>query len=375
MCSLDPSTTTDLEAQINEARRAKRGRDLRRERQAFLEGLFRVREERVMLEEWAATRVQAMFRGFLARPRPPRLRPRIVLTPAEADRRLVADLQAILAAAGLPTIPGLGPDGRKAREGSDWGRGRGTVRSRGVGRGDERGRRSRKQRLFEDEMATRITKVVRGFLERMRVRPRREAWHRERGRMGAECIQRTWRDYRKRMGWHDLESGVMDSAAARIQARWRGMSCRMELDLRRKQDALWRRQTVSAVTIQSAARRRLAVARYGSGLTLVAARREREARAAIEAKRPRRRWKGGAPASAVAASSTINSYGQEILLDSVTGTISAGKGNSKTGEGSRGNSSWTATTEPSGASVEYGEHRGGGTAAVGPAITVLPLKH
>lgn len=298
----DSPVTTALEAQLNEARRVKRGRDLRRERHTFLSRLTQEREERVLLETWAASKVQALFRGFLVRPRPPRPRPRRVLTPAESNRRLVADLQAILAHAGLSTIPGLGLDGRKTLEGSDWGRGRAlplrgeAMRGPGVGR--LRRSRSRKHRAFEDEMGTRITKVVRGYLGRKRFERRWAAWNEERRRAGALRIQRAWRGYRKRKGWHELESGVTDQAAAKIQARWRGMACRMELARRGKEDALWKRKTVSAITIQAAARRRFAVARYGPGLTLGAARRQREARAAAEAARPRRRWNRGGPTAA-----------------------------------------------------------------------------
>ena len=229
----------------------------------------------------------------------------------------MADLQAILARAGLPTIPGLGPDGRKAIEGSEWGQGRGVTTRRGGagttqgvgsgggtsgragGRGGTRGvrrSRSRKFRAFEDEMGTRITKVVRGFLERRRYEIRWAVWDEERRRAGASLIQRTFRSYRKRMGWHLLESGVMDRAATKVQARWRGMSCRMALTRRREENALWNRRNVSAITIQTAARRRCMVARYGPRLSLRIARRKREAHAAAEARRPRRRWnRRGAP--------------------------------------------------------------------------------
>lgn len=230
---LDSPNATALEARLNEARRIKRGRDLRRERQLFLSRLTHEREERVHLEAWAATRIQALFRGFLARPRPPRPHPRRKLTQAESNRRLVADLQAILAGAGLPTIPGLGPDGRKASGGAAWGVGRGRSRSHGGGggaaaagagagadagagaggggcggRGGLRRSRSRRQRLFEDEMSTRITKIVRGFLERRRFGRRWAVWNRKRQRSGACRIQNAWRAYRKRMGWRELESEV-----------------------------------------------------------------------------------------------------------------------------------------------------------------------
>ncbi|CAN0284261.1 unnamed protein product, partial [Ectocarpus fasciculatus] len=320
MSLLDPPNPTALEARLNEDRRVKRGRDLRRERHAFLSRLTQEREERVLLEAWAASTIQARFRGFLARPRPPRPRPRKELTPAESNRRLVADLQAILARAGLPTIPGLGPDGRKASEGAAWGQGRGGATSGGhghggggtaggggaAGRGLKRSR-SRRQRAFEDDMSTRITRVVRGFLERRRFGRRWAVWDRKRRWSSASRVQNCWRAYRKRMGWRELESEakrepscrvavmiqVMDRAAAKIQARWRGVACRMGLARKATDDALGKRRTVSAVTIQAAARRRAAIGRYGSKLTLGAARREREARAAAEAARPRRRRNRG----------------------------------------------------------------------------------
>ncbi|CAM9876719.1 unnamed protein product, partial [Hapterophycus canaliculatus] len=268
----DSPNATALEARLNEARRVKRGQDLRRERRLFLSRLAQEREERVLLEAWAATRVQALLRGFLARPRAPRARPRQKLTTAESNRRLVADLQAILARAGMPTIPGLGPDGRKAAEGSAWGRGRRRSASDGVGStgglggagggGGLRRSRSRKQRAFEDEMSTRITRVVRGFLERRRFGRRWAIWDAKRRWSSANRLQHTWRAYRKRMGWRELESEVMGRAAATIQARWRGTSCRMALDRRATEDSLRERKTVSAVTIQTAARRRIAIARW-----------------------------------------------------------------------------------------------------------------
>eukprot|EP00752_Nemacystus_decipiens_P008895 g7940.t1 len=312
---LDSPNATALEARLNEARRIRRGRDLRRERRLFLSRLTHEREERVHLEAWAATRVQAIFRGFLARPRPPRPHPRQKLTPAESNRRLVADLQAILARAGLPTIPGLGPDGRKASGGTTWGVGRGSnhgaptaAGASGGGCGGRGGglrrSRSRRQRMFEDEMSTRITKLVRGFLERRRFGRRWTVWNRKRRWSGACRIQHAWRAYRKRMGWRELESEVMGLAATRIQARWRGMACRMALARRATEDALDKRRTVSAVTIQTAARRRAAIAKHGPRLTLGVARRKREARAAAEASRPRRRWNRGAPATAGPGSAT-----------------------------------------------------------------------
>lgn len=311
---LDSSVTTALEAKRNEARRIERGRDLRRERQAFLSQLTQEREERLSLEAWAASRIQALFRGFLARPRPPRTRPRQTPTPEESNRRLVADLQEILARAGLPTIPGLGPDGRKALGGSEWGRGRGiATREGGPGRigGGVRRSRSRKQRAFEGDMGTRITKVVRGFLDRKRVGRYRIAWDQERRWAGAVRIQHAWRTYRKRRGWRELESGLMCRAAAKIQGRWRGMACRMALSRRYKEDALRRRKTVSAITIQAAARRRLAVARVGPKLSLGVARREREERAAAEAVKPRRRWNRGIPAAGAAGTDAAIGRGSE----------------------------------------------------------------
>lgn len=217
---LDSPNATALEARLNEARRTKRGRDLRRERQLFLSRLTHEREERVHLEAWAATRIQALFRGFLARPRPPRTHSREKLTPAESNRRLVADLQAILARAGLPTIPGLGPDGRKASGRAAWGGAAGAGGGGGGGgyggRGDGlRRSRSRRQRAFEDEMSTRVTKVVRGFLERRRFGRRWAVWTRKRQWSGASRIQHAWRAYRKRMGWRELESEVSWLATGR----------------------------------------------------------------------------------------------------------------------------------------------------------------
>ena len=228
MSLLDSPNATALEARLNQARRTKRGRDLQRERRLFLSRLTHEREERVHLEAWAATRIQAIFRGFLARPRPPRPNPRQKLTPAESNRRLVADLQAILARAGLPTIPGLGLDGRKVSGGAaSWGIGRGVAGGSGGGaaaagpgcgvyggRGGLRRSRTRRQRVFEDEMTTRITKVVRGFLERRRFGRRWAVWNRKRRWAGASRIQHAWRAYRKRMGWRELESEVSCAAVA-----------------------------------------------------------------------------------------------------------------------------------------------------------------
>lgn len=215
---LDPPNATALEARLNEARRIRRGRDLRRERQLFLSRLSQEREERVLLEAWAASRIQALFRGFLARPRPPRPHPREKITPAESNRRLVADLQAILARAGLPTIPGLGPDGRKASEAMAWGQGHSSSRAGGGGGGLRRSR-SRKQRAFEDDMSTRITKVVRGFLERRRFGRRWAVWNQKRRSSSASRIQRAWRAFRKRMGWRELECEVSRRAPRKINTR------------------------------------------------------------------------------------------------------------------------------------------------------------
>ncbi|CAM9792568.1 unnamed protein product, partial [Scytosiphon promiscuus] len=353
----DPPNATALENRLNEARRVKRSRDLRKERHLFLSRLALERKERVLLEAWAASRIQALLRGFLGRPRAPRARPRQKLTPAESDRRLVADLQAILARAGLPTIPGLGPDGRKAAEGSAWGQGRGRSGSRGVGTaggssgggGGLRRSRSRRQRAFEDEMSTCITKVVRGFLERRRFGRRWAIWDAKRRWSSAARIQHAWRAYRKRMGWRELESEVMGRAAATIQARWRGTSSRMALDRWAVEDSLRDRRAVSAVTIQTAARRRIAIARHGSRLTLGAARRKREARAAAEAARPRRRWNRGGP---TAPASTAG------------GGASAEKGEKGSGrQGTDSNSSRGARPAVAAAADGIGDGGGGGSDA------------
>lgn len=359
---LDPPATTALEAQLNEARRAKCGRDLRRERQVFLSRLTQEREDRIELEAWAASRVQALFRGFLVRPRPPRLRVREALTPAESNRVLVADLQAILARAGLPTIPGLGPDGRKAPEGSDWGRGRGVAGSNTRGGGLRRSR-SRKYRAFEHEMGTRITKVVRGFLERRRYGRRWAEWDFERRQAAAALIERAWHSYRKRMGWRELESGVTDSAATKIQAPWRGMACRMALACRAKENALWKRKTVSAITIQTAARRRLAVARHGPKLTLGVVRREREARAAAEAAKPRRRWNRGGPATAAgtAGSGTDGATAMGLKISPAEGANSSKPADLATGAGRDGRSSGVV------AAGKAGETSSKGAATAGKA--------
>lgn len=344
---LDSPVTTALEAQLNEARRVKRGRDLRCEQQVFLSRLAREREERIILEAWAASRVQALFRGFLARPRPRRLRRRQILTPAESNRRLVADLQLILAHAGLPTIPGVGPDGRKALDGSNWARGRGVVtRARGGGGPGNRGvvgfsrPRSRKQRAFESEMSTRITKVVRGFLERTRYTIRWIEWDEQRRLASTILIQHAWRSYRKRMGWKELEAGVMDQAATEIQAHWRGMSCRMALIRKGKEEDLWARKTVSAITIQAAARRRLAAALYGPRLTLGAARRRREARAAAEAARPRRRWNRGGPKESQGGDDSLR---QSVGFPRISGKENRASLVSANEEGGRGKQKKTVT--------------------------------
>lgn len=256
---------TALESRLNEARRARHGRILQRERQVFLERLALERQERVVLEAWAVSRIQAIMRGYLARPRPPRLRPRKLLTPAEANRELVAELQAILSGAGLPTIPGMGLGGEKfrGRDGSKVGRSH-------VGKGQGRARpRSRKRRGLEHEMARRITTAALGFLGRREAGLRRAERDTQRLRSAVGRIELAWVLYRRRVEWRDFELGIMNGAAVRIQARWRGLACRMALAIEKRRRALFRRQTVSAITIQAAVRRRLAMSRYRTDLSLL----------------------------------------------------------------------------------------------------------
>ena len=322
----DPPVSTALEVKLNEDRRAKRDRDLRRERQVFLSRLFREREDRVSLEAWAASRVQAVFRGFLGRPRPPRPRKRQTLTIAESNRRLISELQATLARAGLPMIPGLGLDGRKVVKGIEWGRARGVVfRGSGLqGTSPKEGLRrvrSQRHRAFEDEMATRITKVVRGFLERRGVARCRAVRDQKRKLISAVRIQRLWRYHLKRMKWHDHESGIMDCAATKIQAQWKGRVCRKELASREKEEAFWRRKTAAAITIQSAIRRRIATTHYEPKLTLGATRRKREERAAAESARPRRRSNRGDSASPVLSAVTLVDTSRVICMGGDEGRL------------------------------------------------------
>lgn len=298
----DPPVKTALEAKLNEARRAQRSRDLRRETQAFLLRLAREREDRVSLEAWAATIVQAVFRGFLVRPRPRRPHARKAITAAESDRRLVADLQALLMRAGLPTVPGLGPDGRKAPEIYQWGQQR-IMLSRGGGRARRRVRLWRNW-AFEDKMATRITRVVRGFIHRRRFLRHWTAWDQSRREKSAICIQNLWRRHCRHKDWCDRESAFKDRSIVKMQALWRGGAYRKVIASRKRENALWERKIMSAKTIQASIRRRIVMARYGARLTLRAERREREARVAAEAFR--RRWNHGGRASFTAVPSKAN---------------------------------------------------------------------
>lgn len=100
----------------------------------------------------------------------------------------------------------------------------------------------------------------------------------------------------------------------------------MALARRAIEDAAGKRRTVSAVTIQAAARRRAAIARYGPNLTLGAARRKREARAAAEAARPRRRWNRGGPSAAGPGGAAT------VAPAVVAATGVGGKGNGSTPE-------------------------------------------
>ncbi|CAM9255056.1 unnamed protein product, partial [Discosporangium mesarthrocarpum] len=204
--------------------RAKRNRGLRRERQEFMARLSRERESRVVLENWAASRIQAAFRGFIVRPRPPRQCYHQPVSPEEMNRRLVADIQAILTEAGLPTIPGVGPDGRRLTSLS------GRAGTMGITRP-----RSRKQRMLLHQKATQISRIVRGFLERRRGKHRWKEWKHKKQCSAAKMITRAWKGYHKRKGWYDMEIGLRREAAAKIQARYRGMASRLALARAKKQ--------------------------------------------------------------------------------------------------------------------------------------------
>ncbi|CAM9727536.1 unnamed protein product, partial [Choristocarpus tenellus] len=236
-------TTTALAVKQTAAMRAKINKGMKRERQEFMQRLSHEREHRVHLESWAASRIQAIFRGYLVRPRPPRQRGRHHVSPEESNRLLLVDIQAILVGAGLPTIPGMSLDGRYLRSSNGGGWSRATLRPR-----------SRKQRVMQHEQATQITRVVRGFLERRRVGYRWREWERTRQWEAAQLIQHAWRGYWKRKGWYDLESGLRDDAACMIQTRFRGMSCRMAIAIKKKNCFALKRKTEAATSIQAVVR-------------------------------------------------------------------------------------------------------------------------
>lgn len=137
----------------------------------------------------------------------------------------------------------------------------------------------------------------------------------------------------------------------------------MALGRRATKDALGKRRAVSAVTIQTAARRRAAIAKHGPRLTLGAARRKREARAAAEAARPRRRWNRGGTASGP---------GSATATPPPTGTgTGAGAGAGAGGGSGGGNGAAKGAAATS--SQRVASRNSGGPAALSPSSPPPPV--
>ncbi|KAE8908967.1 hypothetical protein PF005_g8087 [Phytophthora fragariae] len=193
-------------------------RELLLERDAFMAQLAREREEKAQLECWAATRIQACYRGFTSRPRAvayARRRNKLALRSVSCIRLDLVEMQERLRLRG--NLPEEGGTGGKEMP---------MLWRQGV---KDRARRKRdvKNRHEERQMAaTRIQSCVRRFLAKIAYGHIVARARDERYLLAIVKIQSAFRGYSLRAWIQRLVPKLQYNAAVQIQALVRGSQAR-----------------------------------------------------------------------------------------------------------------------------------------------------
>ncbi|KAG2984093.1 hypothetical protein PC121_g22501 [Phytophthora cactorum] len=193
-------------------------RELLLERDAFMAQLTREREEKTQLECWAATRIQACFRGFRSRARVvayARRMKKFALRTASSIRLDLADMQENLRMSG--SLP---------QESESSGKETSLLWRQGV-RDRARRKRGFKNRQEERQSAViRIQACVRRFLAKIAYRHLVARARDERHLLAIVKIQSIYRGYYLRSWIHRLVPKLKHDAAVQIQVLVRGSQAR-----------------------------------------------------------------------------------------------------------------------------------------------------
>ncbi|KAL4155645.1 hypothetical protein PRNP1_007798 [Phytophthora ramorum] len=199
-------------------------RELLLERDAFMARLTREREDKAQLESWAATRIQACYRGFRSRPRAVAYARRLnkfALRSASSIRLDLADMQENLRMRG--TLPDEGESGGK--EMLLWRQG---VKERARRKRDGKSRHEERQ-----SAAIRIQACVRRVLAKIAFRHLVARARDERYLLAVVKIQSILRGYHLRDWTQRLVPKLRHNAAVQIQALVRGSQARERVSMLR----------------------------------------------------------------------------------------------------------------------------------------------
>lgn len=201
--------------------------ELIQERNKFMKQLHQEREDKNKLDNWAATKIQACYRGFRARPRVLTYETRQRLNSAASLRHDLTESLQRTATAHDDTSPGNEPDGGAGRRASvsSW---RKEIQSRA---GKKREFRARKDRMHS--AVTQIQAVVKRLLAR-HAYARLLARHYDEMFLRAVIkIQGVFRGYRLRSTIMVTVAKLQSQAAIQIQSLVRGIQARERVSIAR----------------------------------------------------------------------------------------------------------------------------------------------
>ncbi|KAG1713388.1 hypothetical protein DVH05_001175 [Phytophthora capsici] len=197
-------------------------RELLLERDAFMAQLTKEREEKAQLEDWAATRIQACYRGFISRPRAvayARRMKKLALRSVSSIRLDLADMQENLRLRGDLSEEVANKDTAQWRQG---------VKARSRRKRDIKNRQEERQ-----SAAIRIQTCVRRFLAKISYRHLVTRARDERFLVAVVKIQSMYRGYYLRSWIHKLVPILRYNAAVQIQSLVRGSQARERVSMLR----------------------------------------------------------------------------------------------------------------------------------------------
>ncbi|DAZ94869.1 TPA: hypothetical protein N0F65_008171 [Lagenidium giganteum] len=193
--------------------------ELRKERDAFMKQLHKERMDKFQLETWAATKIQAVYRGFHARPRVISYKTRQRFNTIGSIRLDLTGMQETLEQASPRRAGSPTKSVSLVKEGSpDW---RTDIRDRANMKKDVR---TRKERM--NQAATRIQSCIRRFLARLGFRRRLHRRTDEIYLRAILTIQKVFRGYALRSKILRAVAKLQSESALQIQSLIRGIQAR-----------------------------------------------------------------------------------------------------------------------------------------------------